>query len=130
MAFLEWTQNLEVGNETIDYQHKNLLRLINDLQEAKTEGNSPLLIEVTLDELTKYTKYHFQTEEDLMKDGNFSEIKSHLATHTGFVQKIEKFRHAYYQNKEEVSEELLDFLISWLKDHILKSDKELASFLS
>lgn len=68
MEELKFTNDLLTGEETIDYQHKILISYINNVIHAHNFAeNLDLVLEVTLDELVKYTIHHFGNEEEIME---------------------------------------------------------------
>ncbi len=125
---IQWSNEYELGDEVIDFQHKKLVLLLNQLHDATESNTQELLVEICLDELVKYTQTHFTQEESIMDDveGLTEEfICTHKNTHRGFVSKIESFRKQYYEGKVSVSEDIIHFLKNWLVDHILLTDREL-----
>ena len=62
-------------------------------------------------------------EENLMKAINYKDIEAHKLLHQTFynevVQMSKEFRNTSVQ---ELNKELLQFLLFWFKDHILKED--------
>ena len=83
-----------------------------------------------LKELSDYTKYHFSTEEKLMVDRGYGDIREHLAEHAFFIERIVLFRKAFESNDMNVLDEMLYFLMIWLQDHILIVDHKLCAFLN
>jgi len=121
----DWDDQLLTGEETVDYQHKILFRVINDLIRAvnMSDDTSSILVEVALDELLKYAGYHFSDEEELMKKKQYSGFGMHKAQHEMFVEKILVFK-TRMNNNENIGKELVDFMFHWLINHIKKLDKE------
>lgn len=127
MSYIEWNKKYELGIEIIDYQHKKLVSLINDLHDTneKKEFKEDLL-GVILDELAQYTVYHFSTEEQMMQKVNYVNYDSHHKLHANFVKKLEDFKERFSNKKENISESLFVFLKQWLIDHIEREDKEIS----
>lgn len=125
---IQWSSDYELGDEVVDFQHKKLVLLLNQLHDAVESNTQQLLVEISLDELVKYTQTHFTQEESIMDDteGLTSDfVDSHKKAHRNFVDKIENFKKEYYAGKAEVSQELITFLKDWLVNHILVTDKKL-----
>jgi len=57
---------LSVNIQSIDEQHKKLVALVNNLNDAMSSGKGQLIMGKILDDLVAYTKTHFATEERLM----------------------------------------------------------------
>lgn len=130
MAFLEWSDNLKLGFAEIDAQHHWLVDTTNSLHDELMTGK-PNREEVKkiLDGLLDYTLTHFVTEELLFHWHDYPEDEAHTKEHTDFVAAVKSWKKRYDAGTEELSEEIMEFLKSWLLNHILKSDKAYAPYL-
>lgn len=63
MEKIRWSDNLSVGVELIDEQHKMLIQRLNDMTSAIEESKGPNEIARTLNFLIEYTDFHFSAEE-------------------------------------------------------------------
>jgi len=119
MDFIKWEDSYSVGVETIDLQHKILIKLLNDFEkEINTAGNDEIMSLIKA--LLNYGGYHFETEENYLI--KHSDLDSHKSEHKLFVDKLLSLEQGL-KNGKNVSEDMLGFLVSWLKNHILKTDK-------
>lgn len=150
---LEWNKKYSVGLNEIDDQHKELIRLINNLEniiEHFDEYNS-LRRPVTnvLSALYNYTVLHFSTEEVLMNMFEYDLTDSHKESHDGFIKLIRSEHKSILHQIDSIEKEtdnasietlklnLLNnlrkidgFLQKWLINHILKSDFEYVEFFN
>ncbi|WP_158070095.1 bacteriohemerythrin [Motiliproteus sp. MSK22-1] len=111
-----------VGDPTIDAQHKHLLSLIDCLaQNVKDEANLDKSIEA-IEELLSYIEFHFETEEQLMKKLNFSDLKQHSAEHLQIKHHIRRIRDKTRAGETVLNTELVSILKDWITDHIVHSD--------
>lgn len=124
----KWNDTLLTSQDTVDYQHKTLFRIINDLIRACNESSDPngLLVEVALDELLKYAGYHFGEEEGIMKKFNYPAFEQHHTEHVEFVEVMKIFKQRFNKN-EDIADELINFMHRWLVKHIMTKDKEAMS---
>jgi hemerythrin len=78
---------LYTHNETIDAQHKELIKRVNDLYDAIELGGDAAgeKAKESLEFLTQYTVFHFQAEENLMKQTGFPLYTQHKKIHDDFV---------------------------------------------
>ncbi|WP_457577251.1 bacteriohemerythrin [Desulfomarina sp.] len=127
--FIPWGQNLSVGLDYIDNQHKVLIKLINDLHRAMKTGKSTSTSGAILDQLIEYTETHFGNEERLFKKFKYPEYENHKKVHTSLVNQVKDLKEQFMAGDGTLSVELMEFLQSWLKDHILKVDKRYVPFL-
>ena len=124
-----WNENFITGLPEVDQQHKKLVDIINQLGEKVAEGVTTLEeVEPIFKELTDYSAYHFQCEEDFMCESNLDPqyLEVHHKTHTDFLEGIVSIREKVDLEKPETISYLLDFLCHWLTFHILGTDQNLA----
>ncbi|NPA49672.1 MAG: hemerythrin family protein [Thermodesulfobacteria bacterium] len=138
MSFIKWQEGFLTGIPEVDAQHQRLIETLNTLHFLLKHGGSHEEILEILRFLDNYTVEHFGTEEDLMEkaDGKFpKELRErHLREHRYFIDKVQEFHGVFdaYRNGEQEREAILKlfaFLSHWLCEHILKTDKETASYL-
>lgn len=124
MPFIQWNETLSVHVKEIDSQHKKLVQLLNNLHDANEKEisfNDQLKI---IEELMNYANIHFQTEEKYMKKFNYPALNFHKSQHDFFIKKIIDFHNRLIETKENIFNEILGFLKSWLINHILTIDKK------
>jgi hemerythrin len=121
-----WKEEYSVKMEEIDTQHKRLVQLIFDLNEAIGNQMVRDKLGAILEELVKYADYHFSTEEKYFKQFNYEHAVEHIEEHRKFTEKVLDFRKKYQNNEIEISFALIDFLEDWLINHIMRSDHKYA----
>ncbi len=129
MAIFIWNDSYKTGVDIIDKQHKKLVDLLNQLDESLAiDGNTQIVIDL-LDELVDYTQYHFKAEEEFMQSHNYdnNSFKEHQLIHQQFVEQVKQAQQGCHSDPEQVTDELLDFLVQWLINHILLTDKQMAA---
>jgi len=129
MAFIEWTEQMSVGVQEIDEQHKKLVNMLNQLFESMQKGKSSHILKTIIHELVEYTKVHFATEEKYFHQFGYAEKDAHITEHENFVATLENFISDYNSGKIGVSSGLLRFLRKWLFAHIMGSDKKYTNLL-
>ena len=132
MAILEWNDDFSVGLASVDYQHNRLVEMINALDEAVSVGSDEEKLRGIIKELYAYTEYHFTTEEEMMRAAG-SPLSEHYfrhkAEHDKFTAKIRPLADVSPLDASTLNDALFDYLIRWLVDHILGSDKEMAHLI-
>jgi diguanylate cyclase (GGDEF)-like protein/hemerythrin-like metal-binding protein len=126
-----WNENLMIGIEEIDEQHKTIVRLVNKLANSLTQDEE-FKIEDTFNELAEYAEFHFKSEEEIWKKYIKEEdlLITHKNSHDSFLPEVLKLRDKNKDKKFNVIvEEILLFLIRWLAFHIVDEDKRLALIL-
>jgi len=129
MPVMKWSEQLSVKIHQFDHEHKKLVELINKLSEAmyKKEGNN--VLGPILNELTDYTIIHFKHEEEAMQKYNFPGLVAHKKEHEDFVSKVADTKKKYEEGAIMLTIPLIEFLTTWVKEHILKSDSKYGEFL-
>ena len=84
LPYLKWKNSYYVGVEEIDYDHKQLVSLINQVVTASQDHLAENIVPNILDELIDYTKYHLRREEKLMEEYEYPERVKHAAQHVKF----------------------------------------------
>lgn len=118
------------GIDFIDQEHGRLFEIANKAYELLTNDFIPdkydYIIEV-VNELRDYTKYHFAHEEEYMNSISYKRILSQKVSHNEFIEKLDEYDlEKIDEDQKEILFELLDFLNSWLIDHIYRADKLIA----
>ncbi len=129
MALIEWTPALEVGLEEMDRQHRQLVKILNELHQAMQAGGRQRDLVRVMDELIQYTKFHFSTEERLMAEAAYPGLPRHKQTHQALTAKVEEYAAGVLKGRATISLSILQFLKEWLNRHILGTDREFAEFV-
>lgn len=126
---LTWNLSLATGIRQIDLQHQELIDIINDLEAAHLAGRQEQALKEVLPQLAAYVLFHFGTEEAMMNRAPQcgGHAAHHLNEHRLFAEKIAAFR-ARPATPSELAE-LVAYLNAWLIEHIMKTDREMASLL-
>jgi hemerythrin len=117
------------GIEIVDVEHKELFRIIEQANELTTTFDNASgfdRIMAILKELTLYTKEHFKDEEDYMTRIGYEGLEAQKRAHESFIDKLENIDvQAIDDNPQEELNSLLEFLLGWLINHILYTDKKI-----
>ena len=129
MSFITWSEELSVGNNSIDQQHQKLIQLANDLYDAMSTGKGKEILGKLFSELIAYTDYHFKTEQDMMNQYRYPESAIHFAEHSNLTSQVLALDEKFKKGSIMISVETMNFLKTWLSDHILRSDKALGFYI-
>jgi hemerythrin-like metal-binding protein len=125
MVYMEWSNKLSVGVDSIDTQHKKLVSMINELFDAMKAGRGKEKMEKTLDGLIIYTASHFSYEENLFAKTAYPDAAKHKKEHDDLTKKVLDIQKRMKSGVSfALSMEVLEFLKGWLVNHILGSDKK------
>lgn len=125
MAFFEWDESLNVGVVSINDQHKKLVAMVNDLHDEMQKGQGAAALGKTLDGLVDYTKTHFAYEEKLFADTGYADAAAHKHEHAKLTVTVIAVQQRYNGGAgDSLSGDVMDFLKSWLVNHIQGTDKK------
>ena len=127
-AFITWTDELSVGIEEIDEQHKVLVNLVNRMHDAIDEHHGSDAVLDILSDLADYTKIHFAVEESLMRILGYPAYEEHKEIHDDLLKHVVELQEKVASGKTAISFELMHFLKSWLAKHIMEEDMQYSGF--
>ncbi|NLP15153.1 MAG: hemerythrin family protein [Clostridium sp.] len=115
------------GIDFIDKEHARLFAIADEAYELLKDqfivDKYDYIMEL-INELKEYTRYHFKHEEEYMNSIGYKRILSQKVAHDDFIEKIYEYdSERVDKNPKETLLELLDFLVTWLVEHISKADK-------
>jgi len=122
---------MSVGVRALDMDHKLILSLINQFDEAIGNGEGEDTVSGVISALHDYTVQHFGREEEMMAACGYPDLEAHKKIHAGLSDKVREIRDKL--DKEGVAgidQEILTFMNTWLTDHIMGTDKTYAPFLN
>ncbi len=123
VRFIEWSNELSVGIEEIDEQHKVLVDLLNQIHEAIQQRQGADVTRQIVEKLGEYTRIHFAVEESLMRILHYPAYERHKEEHDRLIGQLGDFRTKIESGKSSISFELAHFLKVWLTKHIMEADK-------
>jgi hemerythrin-like metal-binding protein len=127
---IKWSKEFSVGIDHFDAEHKVLIKLINDLNDAMLEGKSKSVIGKIITELLEYTEFHFGKEEKEMIGIKYPGYDEQKRMHTMFIDKIKEFKAEFETGETLLSVKIIDFLKDWLLSHIIKVDKKYKDYFN
>ena len=124
-----FTDEYRIGVEIIDEEHEelfNIIRKANNLITAELLHDKYDEIVGVIDQLRNYTIQHFTDEEEYMASIGYEDLDIQKSTHEMFVDKLNDINlDELDDNQQGYLVELVDFLLMWLVNHILKMDKKI-----
>jgi hemerythrin len=124
-----FTDAYKTGIEFVDEQHKRLFEIIketNDVIHAELLHDKYDAIIHIIEQLKEYTIMHFSDEEKYMERIGYEGIGLQRAAHGAFVDRLNEINlDDMDDNQKEYLDDLIDFLLEWLINHIQKLDKKI-----
>lgn len=129
MPKIEWDQELSLGVEEIDTQHRELIDLTNQVIQALGKEDFHTVITDAVGKLRTYTVHHFNSEEGLMREVQYPKRGEHMQEHARFKAEVKDLQREIYEKRIPEAKDFRQFMADWLLNHILTHDRELARFL-
>jgi len=131
---MEWTEKLATGISTIDSQHKELFKRINNLVIAIKEHRCKSEIDGTIKFLDDYAKVHFTAEEKHMKEANYDGLAEQQADHKKYLAALAELKEEASQprvpgSSYDLSATTNQVVVDWIVDHIMKVDMRFGEYL-
>ena len=125
----EFSDEYKTGIAMIDGEHQTLFeitgRVYDILKAGATEEDSCHIIEI-LRELRQYTAEHFSDEEEYMRSIDYDGLDAQIRAHKTFISELDGVdEDEIRENPQEYVKSLIEFLLGWLIDHILKVDRKI-----
>ncbi len=128
---LLWRSNLEIGNESVDSQHKALFEAVNEFNKLTTQGKAKEEIKKYLEFMGNYAIQHFKEEEEYQASIGYPDIEEHKKLHKLFIKDFLAFK-ADFDKGSGVESALVikmnKFLSDWLFEHVSMVDKKIGDY--
>lgn len=122
---LFWNSRFEMGIPTLDEQHKTLFGIYLELD--KLQHTDPVIVKEkiwdVIERLQDYTRYHFVTEENLLREASFEDLEKQVQSHALFIRLSKQFTLELNYLNPLILENMVIFIKKWLLSHILKEDR-------
>lgn len=127
---LLWTENLRVGVEEFDADHKRLLAMVNRLHGAIQAGTSKEILAGILDALEHHAWDHCGREEMLFMQAGYPGAAQQLEDHDELRRMIAgmKLRHASGSDAD-LSVDVMNLIYIWITNHVYCVDRKSSEFL-
>ncbi len=125
---LLWDHNYDVGIERIDAQHHIFLNVIGEFQNVRQQGATLEKLESILHEIALYARYHFFSEENVMRECRFPYITEHKNMH---YQLLDEMNGRMLGMREGLStpKDVEEFLVRWFVHHTAEEDRKIGEFV-
>ena len=132
MEKIAWDNNLSIGIESIDSQHKMLIERLQAVTEAIESNQGEGTIAKTLDFLLDYTDFHFSEEEKQMAEHDYPGLDLQKQQHAEFKEAVNQMIEDFEAEGavKDIADHIRDFLFNWLKKHIKEVDHQFGQFLT
>ena len=125
---ISWENVYKLGVEEIDSQHKFFIGLLQASMEALDDNDQREALGYLLQRLLLYTEFHFKTEEGIMSRKQYPALDDHKKIHEELLAEAEQL-YSEWANGALRKTQLVQFLWTWLFDHIGSIDRAFGEYL-
>lgn len=125
MKLLDWKPSYSLGIPEVDYEHRELIREINQAYAHIEEQSGPDAIEASLEEIYARIAAHFALEERHMRKLGYAELDAHKEDHEELLDEIRELMDDYARDPEAGRLKLQQRLADWFRVHFSTFDARL-----
>lgn len=130
---IAWRDDLAIGVDQIDSQHKELMGRFDMLLTACREGKGGDELRHLVAFLNDYVVSHFRDEEALQRKVGFPDYESHRQEHAAFIVRLTELKQRIDEDGEVLVDHVLDtnkMLLDWLIKHISVRDRAIGRHIN
>lgn len=125
MTLLTWKPEYSVGIESVDFEHREMIELLNALYDELKDKRDPDAIEQFLGDIHATISAHFALEESVMQRSEYIEFEAHKDDHEELLDQIRDLMDTFYLDSESGIALLRERLSDWFSVHFATFDSRL-----
>ncbi|MFT5500639.1 MAG: hemerythrin [Woeseiaceae bacterium] len=125
MSFLNWRSEYSVGSESVDYEHQQMIALINAIYDEMHERKDVDSIEQFLGDVHAAISAHFALEEREMQRSSYAEYAAHKEDHEDLLDQLRSMMDDVQANPAHGITKLQERLGAWFEQHFSTFDARL-----
>lgn len=129
MKYLQWDEKYSVGVDSVDYEHQNLMDMINMIYAELEDRRDIAEITQTVSDVHAEIAAHFALEERIMRQAGYEEFEAHKNDHEDLLDQIRTMMDAIESDPEPALDMLSEQLADWFSNHFATFDAQLHSKL-
>ncbi len=125
----EWRNDFLVGVSLFDEDHRQLFEMAEHLIDAFNRLRPNAELAGIMDDFIEYTVFHFEREEEKMREVDYPGTEEHVAQHNLLIRAILKFKADMRYNRIP-SDQIAEILADWLLRHIHEMDRQYTDYFN
>lgn len=125
-VFFVWKDSFRLGLPGIDAEHQQFFEIMNRCAAAARDGASPTAVELLLQELATYARFHFEHEEAELDRVGYPELEAQRAEHGRFIRELARIRALERPSVLAA----LSLARDWLLQHVIGSDRRYVAWIT
>lgn len=128
MSLLEWKEQYSLGNEALDHEHKELIRLINEVHTeiGKIGGeDGQARVMEGLEQILSAVSAHFALEEKEMQAEAYPEFSAHKGDHEKLLDELYDLIEVVEETGvQDIRDGVSAILEAWFSVHFQTFDRD------
>ena len=125
MPLLDWKPEFAVGVESVDFEHEQMIKLINEIYDEMKMRKDADSVEQFLGDVHFAISAHFALEERLMREVGYAEYEAHNEDHEELLDQVRDLMDQFVSGPEQGFKLLQDRLSDWFEKHFSTFDARL-----
>lgn len=125
MSLITWRDEFNLGVESVDVEHRELIKLINDLDSAMQRDATQDTIVEALGKIYARIAAHFALEEKIMRDAHYISYRPHKQDHEILLDELLEVIDSVDEEGGYDRDALSRDLDTWFSDHFRTHDAKL-----
>ena len=129
MNLVEWRDDFKIGIEEVDFEHQELIELINESYNTAKAEDSTMDVMDFLGQIFSQISAHFALEEKVMRELKYDQYEDHKQDHERLLDSIRDIMDDYMEISSMDEEKFGERLNKWFTQHFSTKDARLHKFL-
>jgi hemerythrin-like metal-binding protein len=125
MTLIKWKAEFEIGIAGVDYEHRELIELINGLHDVMQLGADQVQVVDLLGEIYAQIASHFALEEKMMQESRYPYFETHKDDHETLLDDLRDIMDEIEDDGYFDHVRLSNDLNRWFSDHFATHDARL-----
>ena len=125
MSLITWKPEFAVGVASVDFEHEQMINLINEIYDEMKARRDADSIEQFLGDVHFAISAHFALEERLMRDAAYPEFEAHKEDHEELLDQLRDLMDQLVADPDQGFDLLQENLSDWFKNHFATFDARL-----
>ncbi len=125
MSLINWREEFNVGVVEVDYEHQELIELINEMHRSVQEGVTRDQVVAGLGEIYAQIAAHFALEEKVMQETRYPAFREHKMDFEALLDDLRDIMDEVEDDGEFDEKQLATDLDRWFSDHFRTHDAKL-----
>ncbi|KAB2882243.1 MAG: hypothetical protein F9K38_08275 [Pseudorhodoplanes sp.] len=114
MNYLDWNSTFHTGIASIDYDHRRLIEMLNEIHDLIEQSAEQCTISDELADFYAFAEGHFALEKKLMQDENLPDLQERRDIHHRLLDQVREIMDGYEDGIYQPAERLPETLKIWL----------------